>query len=119
MGICTSKKKKANIAFKNEINAHGDVWEVNLHNLQNYVKNNTISQKSLLTKPLMCNYIILEKSGNTVIRIKMEYKNGVYKKYPAYQYLGWHIRLTGMPASAAVLLKDKHLYKLYHSGRGI
>jgi hypothetical protein len=119
MGICSSKKKSDNSKLERSKESFGDIWEVNVLSLRKYVKNNNITQKSLMKRPFLCNYIILEKNGYRVIRIKMEYKNGVYTKYPTDQSLRWHVSLIGLPINATVLLKDKQLHNLYHNSSGL
>jgi hypothetical protein len=116
MGICTSSRKDVidKNAFINAIESKEDVWEIKVSILVKYVKENHIPQLLLSIPPLLCNYIILEKMGNRVIRIKMDDKSGTYKKYITNQSLQWHLSLKGLPKNASVLLNDKQLYDLHY-----
>jgi hypothetical protein len=115
MGICSSSRKNSteNNAYNRAITSLEAVWEINVSILVKYMNDNNISKSSLSKKPLLCNYIVLEKSGDNVTHFKMDNKSGTYKKYITDHPLRWHLSLKGLPECATVLLKDKHLHNLH------
>jgi hypothetical protein len=85
-----------------------DIWEIPRANIVKLSRAGKIPKKALSKSPLLCNYLILNRDGNSVTNIKMNGRRGSYKQYTTRKSLKWHIDLINMPDVATITLSDIH-----------
>lgn len=107
MGLCLSSKSNENKSYRFSVNENDNVWEF-LHS-QLVEKRELLSDNGRSKAPALCNYMILFRNKNRVIKCYISSR----KKYRTTDALDWHLSLTGLPANAKIYISDEHLAMLY------